>query len=112
VAKSFEQLRSKLSPQRRTKVAARTQFLLDDLPLQEIRLARKLSQQEVARKLNVNQAAVSKMEHRTDLYISTLRKHIEAMGGVLTLLAEFPEGRYLINDLGGLGDPENRGKPA
>ena len=107
MARSFEQLRKKLSPERREKIAARTQELLDDLPLQEIRLARRLSQQEVARKLKVNQAAVSKMEHRTDLYISTLRKHIEAMGGVLTLLAEFPEGRYLISNLGGLGDPES-----
>ena len=111
MAKSFEQLRSKLSPERRAKIAAKTQELLDDLPLQEIRLARKLSQQEVARKLNVNQAAVSKMEHRTDLYISTLRKHIEAMGGVLTLLAEFPEGRYLINDFGGLGEADKLSTP-
>jgi ribosome-binding protein aMBF1 (putative translation factor) len=102
MAKSFSTLREKMAPERRLKVATRTQELLADLPLQEIRLARQLSQEEVARKLNVNQAAVSKVEHRADLYISTLRKHIEAMGGVLVLHAEFPEGRYQINSLGGL----------
>ena len=102
MARSFKELREKMSPDRRAKVAARTHELLADLPLQEIRLARQLSQQEVAQKLNVKQAAVSKMERRTDLYISTLRKHIEALGGVLVLHADFPEGRYQINSLGSL----------
>ena len=102
MAKSFNTLREKMTPDRRLKVATRTEELLADLPLQEIRHARQLSQEEVARRLKVNQAAVSKVEHRADLYISTLRKHIEAMGGVLILHAEFPEGRYQINSLGGL----------
>lgn len=102
MARSFSELRKKMSPVRREKVVVRTHDLLADLPLQEIRLARQLSQEEVAQKLNIRQAAVSKMERRTDLYISTLRKHIEALGGVLVLHADFPEGRYQINSLGGL----------
>jgi ribosome-binding protein aMBF1 (putative translation factor) len=102
MAKAFNTLRERMTRDRRLKVATRTQELLADLPLQEIRLARQLSQEEVARRLKVNQAAVSKVEHRADLYISTLRKHIEAMGGILILHAEFPEGSYKINSLGGL----------
>ena len=102
MAKPFNNLRDEMSSDRRIKIATKTKALLDDLPLQELRQARLLSQEEVARKLNVKQAAVSKVEHRTDLYISTLRKHIEAMGGVLILHADFPEGRYQINSLGEL----------
>lgn len=102
MAKPFNNLRDEMPPDRRIKIATKTKALLDDLPLQELRQARLLSQEEVARKLNVKQAAVSKVEHRTDLYISTLRKHIEAMGGVLILHADFPEGRYQINSLGEL----------
>ena len=56
-----------------------------------------LSQEDIAARLEVNQAAVSKVERRTDLYISTLRKHIEAMGGSLIIQAQFPEGRYQID---------------
>ena len=99
MAKGFDTLRKSLPAKRQAKIAARTKELLASLPLQEIRQARKLSQEELAKRLNVNQAAVSKVEHRTDLYISTLRKHIEAMGGRLVLEAHFPEGSYRIDDL-------------
>jgi ribosome-binding protein aMBF1 (putative translation factor) len=96
MTKAFDTLRKQLPKARQAKIAARTEELLAALPLQEIRQARKLSQEEIAKRLKINQAAVSKVEHRTDLYISTLRKHIEAMGGKLVIQAEFPEGRYRI----------------
>lgn len=97
MAKSFETLRKRMSTDRQARVAVRTSELLATLPLYEIRQARKLSQVELAEKLHVNQAAVSKIEHRADMYISTLRRHIEAMGGSLVIQAEFPEGRYQID---------------
>jgi ribosome-binding protein aMBF1 (putative translation factor) len=97
MTKSFKKLRSNLPAERQAKIAARTQELLGSMPLKEIRRAKMLSQEDLAARLNVKQAAVSKVEHRTDLYISTLRKHIEAMGGKLVIQAEFPEGRYQIN---------------
>ena len=97
VAKSFNKLRNGMSELRRAKVGARTEELLASLPLHEIRLARKLSQEDIAARLEINQAAVSKVEHRVDIYISTLRRHIEAMGGTLIIQAEFPEGRYQIS---------------
>ena len=50
--------------------------------------------------LDIKQGSVSKLERRTDLYISTLRRYIEAMGGELTLQARFPEGSVTITHLG------------
>jgi ribosome-binding protein aMBF1 (putative translation factor) len=96
MAKAFKELRNRMSVDRQAKVSARTGELLATLPLFEIRQARKLSQAELAERLQVNQAAVSKVEHRADMYISTLRRHIEAMGGSLIIQASFPEGRYQI----------------
>jgi transcriptional regulator with XRE-family HTH domain len=100
VTKSFKKLRNKLPASRQARIAARTDEMLASLPLHELRQARKLSQEELAARLHVNQAAVSKAERRTDLYISTLRKHIEAMGGILIIQAEFPEGRYQLETFG------------
>jgi len=97
MAKPFTELRNRMSADRHAKVTKRTDELLATLPLFEIRQARKLSQAELAVRLQVNQAAVSKVENRADMYISTLRKHIEAMGGSLIIQADFPEGRYQIN---------------
>jgi transcriptional regulator with XRE-family HTH domain len=104
MAKKFKQLRDRMPAGRQAKIDSRTKDLLATLPLHEIRQARKLSQEEIAEKLNVRQAAVSKVEHRTDVYISTLRRHIEAMGGSLLIQAEFPEGRYQISNFEGLGE--------
>lgn len=102
MAKSFETLRDSMAADRKAKVKARTSELLATLPLQEIRQARQLSQVELAERLRVNQAAVSKIERRTDMYISTLRRHIEAMGGSLVIQAEFPDGRFQIETFDGL----------
>ena len=63
------------------------------MALQELRQTRHLAQQELATILEVNQAALSKMENQADMRISTLRKILSAMGGNLKIVAEFPEGR-------------------
>lgn len=68
------------------------------MPLQELREARKLSQKVIAELLNVQQPAIAKMEKRTDMYVSTLRSHIEAMGGELEIIAKFPEGAVRITN--------------
>ena len=68
-----------------------------EYPLYELRRARGLSQECIAKTLNVSQANVSKIEKRTDMYISTLRSHIRAMGGDLEIKAKFPDGEVLIN---------------
>ncbi len=70
--------------------------MLADMPLQELRLARGLTQGQLATTLNVRQASISKLERRADLYISTLRSHIEALGGELDIIARFPDGEVRI----------------
>ena len=111
MAKSFQHIKKDMPAARQQKIARRTQEILATLPLHEIRQARQLSQVDIAARLEINQAAVSKVERRTDLYISTLRRHIEAMGGSLLIQAEFPEGRYQISSFDKLDrDQETLGK--
>ncbi len=96
-AKPYKQLREKMSPKARAAAAKKTQELLAELPLQELRHVRMLSQEQLAEKLNVKQATVSKLERRADMYISTLRNVIKAMGGELEIKAKFPDGEVRIN---------------
>ncbi len=95
--KPYRDLRNKMSPQAQEAAKKKTEQLLADLPLQELRQARHLSQEQLASILHVKQAAISKMEHRTDMYISTLRSFIKAMGGDLKITAQFPDGEVQIN---------------
>jgi len=71
--------------------------MLADMPLQELRLARGLSQETLAATLKVRQASISKLERRADMYISTLQAIVRAMGGELKIQAVFPQGRVEIN---------------
>ena len=64
--------------------------------MRELRKVRKLTQREMAKQLGVKQEQVSRIEQRTDLHISTLRRSVEAMGGRLTLVAEFPDGAPVV----------------
>lgn len=97
MAKSFESLKSKLSPERKTRIDQRIQEAMAEMPLAELRQARRLTQEQIARSMKVKQASVSKMEGQADMYISTLRKYITAMGGELEIVAKFPEGNIKIN---------------
>lgn len=97
MARKYSELRAKMSPAARKKSAALTGKMLDEMPLQELRQARALSQEQLARVLRIKQASVSKLERRTDMYIHTLRSYIEAMGGTLEITAQFPEGKIRIN---------------
>ena len=90
----FDDIINKLPKWEQEMIAKRSADLLaEEATLQEMRKARRRSQAKVARKLHVNQAAVSKIERRTDMYVSTLRSYIEAMGGRLEIIAQFPGGR-------------------
>ncbi len=63
----------------------------EHLTIQELRKARRLTQVRLARELNVRQAAVAQMERQSDLLFSTLRSHVEAMGGKLSLMVKFSD---------------------
>ncbi len=97
MSKPYSILRKKMKPEARKKAADKTKAFLDAMPLQELRHARNLSQEQLAQTLSVKQAAVSKLEKRTDMYISTLRNFIKAMGGDLEIIATFPDGAVQIN---------------
>ena len=102
--KQWSELTKGFSPERRRRIDEMTQQLLAEMPLHELRQARELTQKELAKTLNVNQPAISKMEQRADVYISSLRSYVEAMGGKLKITAEFPEGEVGITNFGQLAD--------
>ncbi len=78
--------------------------LLEQMPLNELRQARGLSQKMLAEVLHVQQPSIAKIEKRTDMYLSTLRSHIEAMGGKLEVIARFPEGSVKITNFSDLAN--------
>ena len=83
---------NKLPKARRQKVEKRAKALLaEEMSLQDLRKARKQTQVRVAKELRINQENVSRLEKLSDLLISTLRGYVEAMGGTLSLVAEFPD---------------------
>jgi len=82
----------KLSSSRRKKVEDRAaQLIAEEMTLRELRHARRLTQVRIAKTLGITQDSVSRLEKRSDLLLSTLRKTVEAMGGNLSLVAEFPD---------------------
>jgi DNA-binding XRE family transcriptional regulator len=96
MAKKFSERVAQMSPESRARSDALYRQLLAEMPLQELRRALDLTQQQVAASLGINQVAVSKMESQTDMYVSTLRRFVEAMGGELRLVARFPQGAVEI----------------
>jgi transcriptional regulator with XRE-family HTH domain len=67
------------------------------MALQELRQARRLTQKQLADSLRLNQAALSKIENQADMHVSTLRRILSAMGGRLKIVAQFPDGEFVIN---------------
>ncbi|MDO9316738.1 MAG: XRE family transcriptional regulator [Gammaproteobacteria bacterium] len=102
MAKKFSELRALMSPASQARADAKAQAMLAEMPLNELRLARGLSQKMLAELLHVQQPSIAKIERRTDMYISTLRSHIEAMGGQLDIVARFPDGAVKITNFGEL----------
>ena len=97
MAKNFKTLREKMSPESRERSRALAAKYRAEMPLDELREALEITQVHLARILKVNQAAVSKMERRTDMYVSTLQDFIKAMGGELKITAKFPDGTVEIS---------------
>ena len=97
MAKPFRGLLDKMTPERRERVEDRVQGMLVEMALQELRQSRQLTQCQLAESLQVNQAAISKMEGQSDMYLSTLRRLVGAMGGKLKLVAQFPDQEVVIN---------------
>jgi predicted transcriptional regulator len=92
----FNELTKRLSPARKARIADKTAALNTALTLHELRKTRTVSQQELASRLAVGQPAVAKLERRGDMYVSNLRRYVEALGGTLEIAARFPDGAVEI----------------
>ena len=88
---NIEEIIKKLPARRRNKIEARARTLIaEEMTRQQLRQALRRTQAEIAHELGINQDSVSRLEQRADILISTLRGYIEAMGGRLSIVAEFP----------------------
>jgi DNA-binding XRE family transcriptional regulator len=98
MANKFSNLRGKMSKESRERSHRKAELYKKNMALDELREALDLTQEHLARTLGVRQSSISKMERRTDMYISTLESMIRAMGGELKIEAEFPDhGRVQIS---------------
>jgi transcriptional regulator with XRE-family HTH domain len=82
-----------------------------EMNLREVRRLRKLTQARLSRKLKIGQEGVSRIEKRTDLYLSTLRSYVEGVGGKLSLIVQFPDRPPVLLAGFGEGASEDRNKP-
>jgi ribosome-binding protein aMBF1 (putative translation factor) len=96
----FSNLTKRFPAARKSRVANKTAALETALALHDLRKTRAISQEELAEKLSVGQPAVAKLERRTDMYVSNLRRYVEALGGTLEITARFPDGTVTIAQVG------------
>jgi DNA-binding XRE family transcriptional regulator len=101
--KAFEGLRAKMTPAQRANADRKAAVLREEMTLSELRQARLLTQETLGETLHVGQTAIAKMERRADMYVSNLRRFIEAMGGELDIVARFPDGDVKISNFAGIG---------
>lgn len=105
--RNLEEVLDALPSERRSRVEARAaELIAEELTLRELRKARHLTQVKMAKKLKMKQDAISRLENRTDMLISTLRKVVIGLGGDLTIVAEFPDRKPVR--LTGIGEESPR----
>lgn len=102
--KSFSALRDRMRPEQRVQVEQKVEQMRHEMALHELREARRLTQAALGETLHVDQSAVAKMERRTDMYVSNLRRFVQAMGGELHVVARFPEGDVEITNFAAAGE--------
>ncbi len=101
---SLDAMMAELDPERRRRIEKRAADLIaEEMTLRELRKARALTQASVARELGISQDAISRLEQRSDVLLSTLRRTVEAMGGSLSLIARFRD-RPPVELTGFVGD--------
>jgi transcriptional regulator with XRE-family HTH domain len=100
---SLDEILEKLSEERRQRIdKLAAELIAEELRLRDLRRLRRLTQARLSKKLKIGQEGVSRIEKRTDLYLSTLRSYVEGVGGELTLMVKFPDGPPVI--LKGFGE--------
>lgn len=106
MAKKFRDLIAAMPPERQESIRRGTEELIAEMPLHELRRARELSQEHLAQEMNQSQSAISRLERRTDMYLSTMRRYVRALGGELEIIARFPEGSVRVDQFTALGETE------
>ena len=106
MARNFKELQAEMDPASRAENEQRVREELQRMALDELRNARELTQADLAEMLDVPQSSISRIEQRADMYLSTLRNYIHAMGGVLQIQAIFPDGGAVV--INRFGDYEDR----
>ncbi len=92
MAVTLKKVLDSLPPERRAEIDRRYEELVDEVEsLKELRRLSELSQAKIAETLKISQPAVSKIEKQTDMYLSTLRGYVEAMGGELDVVVRLPD---------------------
>lgn len=100
---SLEEMLARQSAESRRRIEQMAaELIAEELNLRGLRRQRRLTQTRLSKKLKIGQEGVSRIEKRTDLYLSTLRSYVEGVGGELTLMVKFPDRPPII--LAGLGE--------
>ena len=97
MAKPFRKLIENLPPERKERIRIKTGVLKNEMARHELRLALQLTQEELANTLNMKHTAISRFEHQSDIFISTLRKILSTMGADLKIIAHFSDGDIVIS---------------
>lgn len=97
MAKNWKEIRKNLGSEREARIKDRVRDEVARLSLNQLREARSLTQTSLAELLGIPQGGVSRLERRADMYVSTLRNYIRAMGGELKITAVFPNGAVEIS---------------
>jgi hypothetical protein len=97
MARDFRELEAKMSPESLERSRLLTEKHLLEMPMRRLFEAGEMTRVHLTKILGVNQAAVSNLERRADMYVSTLQSFVKAMGGELKITARFPEGTVEIN---------------
>ena len=106
---SLEEILNQMPEEERAEVFRRADEIRQQISLREVRRLRKLTQARLSKRLKIGQEGVSRIEKRTDLYLSTLRSYVEGLGGKLSLTVEFPDRAPVV--LSGFGEGSEASKP-
>src|SRR6202050_5285628 len=106
MARNYKELQEKMDPASRADNGQRVREELQGMALDELRSAKRLTQADMAEMLDVPQSSISRIEQRADMYLSTLRNYVHALGGVLQIQAVFSEGGTVI--ISRFGDYEDQ----
>jgi hypothetical protein len=97
--RNFRELEAKMTPEQLAERDAHVKRIVEEMPLNRLRVARNLTQEHLANILNKDQSAISQLERRTDMYVRTLADFVKALGGELEIRANFPDGSIRITGI-------------